>query len=289
MILITGATGNLGSDVIEHLLKIIKPGQIIALVRDLKKAEKWSRRGITVRLGNYDDKKSVEEAFVGVTKVLLIPGSDKGLLMQHQQVINIAKAAGIKHFYYTSGAVNRDIKKSKLGTLNEAYKPTEDYLKKSGLTYTIFQNGLYLETIPFFIGDRLPAFGIRFPSGDGRASFAKRAEMGEAIAKVIAGHGHENKSYILTANETYSFRDIADILTRLSAIEISFKSPDIKSFEAELRKYEVDEQDIRFASLFAMVVANNEYEIADPTLENLLGRRPLELKQYLDQYYLKKK
>ncbi|QRY55506.1 Rossmann-fold NAD(P)-binding domain-containing protein [Sphingobacterium siyangense] len=79
-----------------------------------------------------------------------------------------------------------------------------------------YPNGLYAETIPYFIGGQFLETGIYFPAGEGKASFAKRAEMGEAIANVIASEGHENKIYLTTGLPSYSFSDIAQVLTELS-------------------------------------------------------------------------
>ncbi len=101
MILITGASGQLGSVIIDFLLKKIKPSQIVGLVRDENKASFLKEKGINIRVGNYDDKESLEKAMVGIDKVLLIAGTDENKrVQQHKNVIDAAKNAGIKFISY---------------------------------------------------------------------------------------------------------------------------------------------------------------------------------------------
>ena len=100
MILITGATGNLGSKVIEALLKRVPATQIVAFVRDENKAHDLREKGVNIRVGDYDSKGALEEAMKGVKKVLLISGgrAENGL-EQHQNVVDAAKRAGVKSLH----------------------------------------------------------------------------------------------------------------------------------------------------------------------------------------------
>ncbi|PLK43958.1 SDR family oxidoreductase [Emticicia sp. TH156] len=286
MILITGAAGNLGNAVIENLLKQISPQKIAGLYRDANKARAFTKEGINVRVGDYSDKSSIEKAMVNVDKLLLITSNDENALTGHKNVIDAAKAAGVKHIYYTGGALNKNVKQSKLGLLTDAYITTENYIIDSGLTYTIFQNGLYSEIIPFFIGYDAINTGINFPAGEGKATFAKRTEMAEAIARSILSEGHNNKIYLTTGLPTYSFADIAQMLSELSNKTVSYYSPGPKEFEAQLREYGVAEGDIWFSSLFAAIIKNNEYDITASDLEQLLGRKPTDLKTYLKETFI---
>jgi NAD(P)H dehydrogenase (quinone) len=286
MILITGASGNLGTTVIENLLKHVPADIISVLQRNQRKAKSFEEKGIRAYIGDYKNKESMVKALQGVTKLLLISSSSPDALQEHKNVIDAAKETGVKHIYYTGGALNKNVKESHLGPLADSYITTENYIIESGLTYTIFQNGLYAETIPFFIGEQVLETGIYFPAGDGKASFAKRAEMGEAIANVLAAKGHENKIYLTTGLPSHSFSDIARMLSDLSGKEISYYSPQPQEFEIQLKEYGVNGEDIWFSSLFAAVIKNNEYDITDSDLEKLLGRKPTDLKTYLRETFL---
>jgi NAD(P)H dehydrogenase (quinone) len=182
--------------------------------------------------------------------------------------------------------LNKNVKQSQLGILVDSYSTTENYIIESGLTYTIFQNGLYAETLPDFIGEQVLETGIYFPAGEGKATFTKRAEMAEAIANVLASEEHDNQIYLITSLPSYSFTNIALMLSELSGKSISYHSPDPAEYEAQLREYGVRESDIWFSSLFATVIENHEYDIVGSDLEKLLGRKPTDLKTYLKETFL---
>lgn len=104
MILITGATGNYGKATIDFLLKKgIQANSISALVRNEAKAEDLKAKGINLRIGDYDNYASLVKAFKGVDKLLLVSGSDVAdRTKQHENAVNAAKEAGVRHIFYTS-------------------------------------------------------------------------------------------------------------------------------------------------------------------------------------------
>ncbi|MDQ0594808.1 NAD(P)H dehydrogenase (quinone) [Chryseobacterium ginsenosidimutans] len=284
MILITGASGNLGTAVIKDLVKLFSGIRLAGLFRDPKKSKIFTEN-IDVRIADYSDKKSLINAFKGIEKLLLISSSDNDALQQHKNVIDAAVETGVKHIFYTSGALNCNVVNSKLDSLADSYITTENYIIKSGLAYTIFQNGLYAETIPYFIGYDAVHRGIYFPAGIGKASFIKRADIAEAIANVLGAEGHENKVYLITTQPTYSFNDIARILSELSGTTVSYFSPNPQAYETRLREYGVNEGDIWFSKLFAAIIKNGEYDVDGSDIEQLLGRKPTDLKTYLKETF----
>jgi NAD(P)H dehydrogenase (quinone) len=129
MIAITGATGQLGQHVIEQLLKTVPADQIVAIVRNPAKADALSQQGIQVRQADYTDQTALTSALQGVEKLLLISSSEVGQRTpQHLNVINAAKAAGVKFIAYTS-LLHADT--SPLG-LHVEHVATEKALAESG-------------------------------------------------------------------------------------------------------------------------------------------------------------
>nr|WP_314499732.1 NmrA family NAD(P)-binding protein [uncultured Chryseobacterium sp.] len=285
MILITGAAGNLGTAVITHLLKILPSNEITAFVRNEKSVKALNFKGVQTCIGDYADKDSLDQALQNIDKLLLITSNGPNALQEHINVIDAARKAGIKHIYYTSGALNKNVKKSQLGPLTDSYITTENYIIQSGLTYTIFRNALYTETIPYFIGYEAVKTGICFPAGKGKVLFGSREEMGEAIARVLASENHGNLTYILGAVPSFSFTEIADILTEISGKEVGYYDIDPKKYEIRLREYGVAEGDIGFSTLLAAIIKNDEYNIEVSDLEKLLGRKPTSLKAYLTETF----
>lgn len=204
MILVTGATGHLGKGVIDFLIKKVPANNIAALVRDESKAASLKEAGVDVRIGNYDDYNSLVKAFTGVDKLLLVSSNDEANRAgQHISAVNAAKEAGVKHILYTS--VNyKVIDHSAIDFITSAHLVTEDHIITSGLVYTFFADNLYADVLPLFFGDHVPDSGIVFPAGEGKVPFASRTDMAEAIANVLAGEGHENKTYVLASDVSYS-------------------------------------------------------------------------------------
>jgi NAD(P)H dehydrogenase (quinone) len=286
MILVTGATGQLGGAVLKQLLKKIPADQLVALVRDQSKAEALKKAGVTIREGDYHDPASLKDAFIEVDKVVLISSSDfNDRLRQHQNVINVAKSAGVSHLVYT-GVSLKDVHQSVLRDFMIDHYQTEDDISASGLTYTFMQHTLYAEMIPFYIGKQVLESGIVFPAGNGRVPFTLRDEMGEAIANVITAIGHENKTYNITNTVAYTFRDIADALSELSGKAIGYTSPDINSYIDMLKAKGASEMMIKAVSGISAGIRNGDFDVAGNDLTKLLGRKPTELKTYLSSIYI---
>src|SRR5438477_5881491 len=177
MILVTGATGHLGSAVVSHLLKNTAANNILAFARDENKANHLKEKGIEVRMGTYDDISSIDLAIQGIEKLLLISSNGPNRLQQHKNVVDAAKKAGIKHITFTSIAL-KDMKAAAIRPLMGDLYQAEDYIKESGLTYTVLRNTLYTGATPLFGGEKVIQTGINLPSGNGKVPFALRSEMG---------------------------------------------------------------------------------------------------------------
>ena len=201
MILVTGATGHLGTAVIEQLLQKTSANKIAALVRDENKASDLWEKGVTVHIGNYDDVASLDKVMSGIEKVLLIAGTDEeNRIRQHQNVVDSAKKAGVKFIAYTSR--NLKDRNTLVNKLMEGHFQTEDYIIESGLNYAVFRNVLYMDTIPQFVGgEKVFETGINLSAGEGKVSYALRSEMGEAIANVLLEDYGDNKIYQFTGSE----------------------------------------------------------------------------------------
>jgi len=142
MIAVTGATGQLGRIVIDALLKKVPAGEIIAAVRTPAKAADLAALGVIVRQADYGQPETLEAAFAGVDKLLLISGSEVGQReAQHKAVIEAARAAGVGFIAY-SCLLHADT--SPLG-LGVEHRATEALLKASGIPFALLRNGWYSE------------------------------------------------------------------------------------------------------------------------------------------------
>ena len=232
MIAITGATGQLGQHVLENLLKTVPAGQVVAIVRNPAKAESLSQRGIGVRQADYSDEAALTAALQGVDKLLLISSSEVGQrAVQHRNVINAAKAAGVKFIAYTS-LLHADT--SPLGLADE-HIATEQMLADSGIAYALLRNGWYTEN---YLASAPPAIehGVFIgAAGNGKIASATRADYAAAAAHVIAEEGHAGKVYELAGDEAWTLSELAAELSKQSGKNVVYQNLSEADFAAALK------------------------------------------------------
>lgn len=285
MILITGATGNLGKATIEFLSKKIPSENIAVLVRDENKASDLKALGVDVRTGDYHEKDSLVKAFRGVEKLLLISSNDfNDRLGQQKNAVDAAKEAGVKHILYT-GVSMQNFEHSALKQIMGDHFDTEKHILESGLTYTFLRDNLYADVLPMFIGEHVFETGIHFPAGEGKVPFSLRIEMAEAFANVLSSEGHENKIYEISNSESYSFQDVANALSAHTGKPVAYHAVSADDFRKTLSEAGVPEAMIGFSLAFATGAKDGDFDIPNNHLEQLLGRKPSSLDEAIREIY----
>jgi NAD(P)H dehydrogenase (quinone) len=284
MILVTGATGHLGSAVIDYLAAHSAKDQFIALARSATKAAALKARGIQVRIADFDQPDSLREAFKAVDKVLLISTMENNRLEQHINVIDAAKQAGVKHVLYTGLAI-QNIATSQVRELMQSHFQTEDYLAQSGLDYTFLRNSMYADAIPLIVGEAVLQRGIYLPGGAGKVPYVLRREMGEAAARVLLEAGHAGKTYHIAGSRAYSYAEVAEQLTRLSGKPVDYVDADPDEFVQNLQKFGLPEFLIYLTSGTVLDIKAHQYEVAANDLAQILGRESLSLQDMLQELY----
>jgi NAD(P)H dehydrogenase (quinone) len=288
-ILVTGATGNFGKTTIDFLLKKgIAATNISALVRDESKAADLKAKGITIKIGDYDNYDSLLAAFKGVDKLLLVSGTD--LVNRGKQQLNAVKAAkeaGIKHILYTSFERKNETETSPIAFLAKSHVDTDNAIKASGMTYSIFRNNLYLEVLPMFFGEQVLETGIFFPAGDTGAAYVSRNDLAEAVANVLIAENNESKEYAMNNVENYSMKNSADILSKITNTTVNYTSPSLEIYSDVLTKAGVPGEYVGMFVGFGAAIERGEFYADSTDLENLLGRKPISLEDFLQQVYSK--
>lgn len=232
MIALTGATGQLGQFVVEALLKTVPAKEIVAIVRNPAKAEALSKQGLIVRQGDYNDQAALTQALAGVEKLLLISSSEVGQrAAQHRNVINAAKAAGVKFIAYTS-LLHADT--SPLG-LHVEHVETEKLLAESGIPFALLRNGWYSENYLASAPAAL-AHGVFIgAAGEGKIASATRADYAAAAARVISEEGHAGKVYELAGDKAWTLSDLAALLSEASGKKVVYQNLSETDFAAALK------------------------------------------------------
>lgn len=231
MIVVTGASGQLGRLVIEALLKKLPAGEIVAAVRNPEKVADLAARGVQVRLADYDQPASLAAAFKGADKLLLISASEVGRRVpQHRAVIDAAKAAGVSLLAYTS-ILHADTSPLPLAA---EHKETEGLIRASGLPAVILRNGWYTENYVAGIPAALQYGVVLGSAGQGRIASAARADYAEAAAAVLTLENQAGRIYELAGDESYTLGELADEIARQSGKAVVCRDLPEGEFKAAL-------------------------------------------------------
>lgn len=269
MIAITGATGQLGALAVEELLKTVKASDIVAIVRNPAKADALAQQGVVVRQADYSDQAALTAALSGVDKLLLVSSSEVGQrAVQHRNVINAAKAAGVKFIAYTS-LLHAD--KSPLG-LHVEHVETEKMLADSGIPYALLRNGWYSENYLASAPAALTHGVFIGAAGEGKIASATRADYAAAAARVISTDGHAGKVYELAGDNAWTLSELAAELSKQSGKPVVYQNLSEADFAGALKGVGLPE-------VFANLLADSDIGASkgglfddSHTLSKLIGR-----------------
>ncbi len=278
LIAITGASGKLGSATINQLLERKAPaGDIVAMVRD---PAKLKVRGLTARRGDYTDPRSLEQAFKGVEKLLFIstPVLGEERILHHRNVVNAARAAGVRHIVYTSV-----IKPSAdaIFAASPGHFQTEVMVRESGIPCTFFRNNLYMDLIPLMFGDAISTGKIVHNANAGRIGFVVRQDIAAALATVLTSGNHREKIYDISAPSPYSLGDVAAALGKASRRTVTYTPVRSDEFRKVLEAKGVPAPIIDMSVALGDAVRAGEFDVASTDLGRLMGRPAETLDSFL--------
>lgn len=266
IIAVTGATGQLGRLVIEQLKARAPAESLVALVRDPAKA---ADLGVEARAADYDKPETLAAALKGVDVLLLISSDAVGQrVSQHRNVIEAAKAAGVKRIAYTS-ILRADDTPIGLGVEHRA---TEAMIRESGLAYTLLRNGWYLENYAGAIAGALQAGAFVGSAGQGRISAAARADYAAAAAVVLTGEGHEGETYELAGDEAFTMAELAAETSRQTGRDLPYNNLPEEAYAEVLRSIGLPPPVAAMLAQSDVGVAQDALFNADGRLSRLIGR-----------------
>lgn len=232
MIVVTGATGQLGRLVIAQLLQRGVPaGKIVAAVRTPSKAADLAAQGVQVREADYTRPATLMAAFQGAERVLLISSSEVGQRVpQHRAVIDAALEARVAQLVYTSLL---RAETSPLGLAAE-HKATEALIVGSGLPHVLLRNGWYTENYLASVAPALQHGAFIGSAGSGRIASATRADYAEAAAAVLTLPVGANRSYELAGDSAYTLAEFVAELQRQTGRAVVYQDLPQPAFEGAL-------------------------------------------------------
>jgi NAD(P)H dehydrogenase (quinone) len=215
-IAITGATGQLGQIVVNKLKDKISSENIVALVRSPQKAIDL---GVEAREADYNKPETLETALSGIDTLLLISGSEVGKRsVQHKNVIDAAKKAGVSWIIYTS------ILRADTTTISLAQEhlATEAALKESDIPFTLLRNGWYTENYTASFAGAIAGGAFIGSAAEGKLSTAARADYAEAAVVVLTTPGQQGKVYELAGDDAWTLAELAAEISRQTEKELPY-------------------------------------------------------------------
>jgi len=207
-IIISGASGQLGGLTVKELLERgVKARNLILVSRAPEKLEQYARLGASVRYGDFTEPESLVAAYAGGQHMLLISINSGGGKRPelHKNAMDAAVKAGVEHIAYTS-FVNLDNNTSALAT---DHRRTEEYLKASGVKWTMLRNQIYADGLVRQAKVMVDNGRAVVPPDETRLGYVTRADCAASAAAVLSTPGHDNKAYDITGPELLGQAEIA--------------------------------------------------------------------------------
>ncbi|WP_306209361.1 SDR family oxidoreductase [Actinoplanes sp. RD1] len=282
MFVITGATGKLGSRIVERLLARVPADQVAVSVRDPEQAAGLADRGVRVRRGDFTDPASLPHAFEGARQVLVVSANLTGAeaVAANSAAIDAAVAASAERVVYTS---HQGAGADSVFSPMHAHAASEQHLAATGQPWTALRNGFYAETIRWQLGRSLESGELLTPA-DGPVSWTAHDDLAEAAAVVLTEPGRfEGPTPPLTAPQTVDMAGVAAILSELTGRPVRHVVIGDEEFAAGLIANGVPEFRARIALGMFQASRRGEFGVTAPDLEKLLGRPAISVRALLSE------
>lgn len=278
MIVVTGATGQLGHQVINHLLSRVPAGQIIAVDLESPKAAALAALGVEVRFADYNKPETLLAAFAGADRVLLISspsGPDATRVAQHQAAIDAAAAAEVELLAYTSVTHAP----TNLMGLAPVHRATEQAIAESGVPAVLLRNGWYAENHTNGISNALKYGTLAGSAGSGRMASASRADLAEAAAIILTSEGQAGKIYDLTGDTTWTLAELAAEAAAQSGKPLTYVDLPAGEYRQVLEQAGLPEHIVELVVDADTAIAKGTLDYVTSDLLTILGRPTMPMRE----------
>ena len=220
MILVTGATGTVGGEVIKQLAAA---GQRVrALAHSADKAASLKGPNVEIAVGDFAKRETIAAALSGADRLFVLSPADKPstVAMLEGPVIDEAKRAGVRHI----------VKLSVIGCnidspidLGRWHRESEKKIEASGIPWTFLRPNFFMASFAVYMGMTIRAEGAFYaPAGDGRISMIDPRDIAACALAAFADSKHQAKAYDLTGPDALSLAQAADQLTEAAGKSIKY-------------------------------------------------------------------
>lgn len=279
MIVITGATGALGSLTVEALLRRVPASEVGVSVRDPQRAAHLADRGVRVRRGDFADPESLATAFEGATSVLVTSVDELGRQDLNVGAARIAQQVGVERVFYTA---HQNTSPDTAAGFGPDHAATEEQLATLGVRWTSLRNGFYAHTLGYLIGGAVERGELALPA-DGPISWTAREDLAEGAAallavgtagldgRVVDGPVFDGPTPPLTATEAVTFDDVARILTDVSGATVRRTVVDDEEWVARSTAAGMPEAAAHMLLGLFVAARAGDFDVVGPALTELIG------------------
>ena len=273
---VTGASGHLGRKVADLLLERLDPSEVLLLTRTPDALASYSERGVVVRGADFDEPATLDAAFAGADRALLISALDfERRTGQHGAAIEAAKTAGVGHLIYTS-IPEPDRSPA---AASPSHCATELAARDSGLAWTFLRNNLYADFQVPVVAQAIARGQIVTSAGDGRVAYVARDDCAAAAAAVLVHDGHEGKAYDITGPDAIAPRDLAALAAELGGRAVEVVPVDDDALLAGMIANGVPETAAPILLSFVVAAREGFLDTVSGAVEQLTGTPPTSLRE----------
>jgi NAD(P)H dehydrogenase (quinone) len=273
MIAVTGSTGELGGRVARGLAAQEIPLRLV--VRDPSRAPRLDHTEV-VCVPSYADGAAMRDGLRGVDTLFLVSGRESiDRVEQHYSAITAALDAGVQRIVYTSflGAAP-----DATFTFARDHFHTERRIRATGLRHTFLRDSLYLDFIPFLVGEDGV---IRGPAGDGRVAAVTRDDVADVAVAVLATDEHDGQTYDVTGPQAFTLTEAAAEISRATGRTITFENETLEEARASRAGTGGEAWEIEGWVTSYAAIATGELDVVSDTVQRIAGHAPTSLKELL--------
>lgn len=285
VLLVTGASGQLGQLVLANLIKLASDHKIIGTTRHPESLQGFADTGVEIRALDFDSPvEEIAKSFSGVDRVLLISTNDfSKRLEQHKKAIEAAKQAKVKRILYTSW-LNTDTSKSLVAS---DHYSTEKYIIESGIEHTFLRNSFYAENIAQTIQGALARGSFVGAAGNGAISYITREDCALAATQALLNHSGRSYTINIAGPEAFSYQQLAQLLSEFKGAPVVYTNLAPEKLQETYIQYGLPKEFAHLLVDFDLSAQRGELQPTNKDLSTLLGKQPIKLKEYIAQNFSK--
>jgi uncharacterized protein YbjT (DUF2867 family) len=277
-ILVTGATGNTGSPLVELLARRGVPVRI--MVRHEAAAPRFEAAHVEVAIADFDDAGSLAGALEGVGRAYLVTPSSEQAQAQQVRFAELAAAAGVEQLVVVSQFAADEASPVRFLRWHAA---VERRIRELGVGYTFLRPNLYFQGLLAFAPSIATEGRFFAPIGDARVSAVDVRDIAAVAVVALTEPGHAGRTYTITGPAAIAHGEIAAALTAALGREITFVDAPAEVFAEQLRgvlpPWQVDGLLEDYAHY-----SRGEAAAVHPTVAEVTGQQPRDIGQFARDY-----